>query len=177
MKKDDQLSPKEKRFAQTYVATGGRNAAQAAIAAGYSDAGGGASARTLAYRLLHRPRVLQAIREETERNLRGGVALGSNVLVELAQKATSESVRLQAALALLDRGGMQLANRTEHHHVIEDNRTDAEIRAHIVEMSRSLGLYSLLQAEIVPMAVLPGSRADVEDVQSKDVTDARSIYD
>jgi Terminase small subunit len=179
MKQDDKLSLKEQRFVQAYVATGGRNAAKAALAAGYSDAGNGASARTLGHRLMHRPRVLQAIREEMERSLRAGVVLGGSVLIDLAQSATSESVRLQAALALLDRGGMQLANRTEHRHVIEDNRTDAEIRAQILEMSRALGLTNLLQAEVVPMPALADSRGDVEDVDANEVTvgDGKSIYD
>jgi hypothetical protein len=178
MKQDDKLTPQERKFVQHFVALGGRDATRAALEAGYSPSGNKASARVLAHRLIHRPRVMQAIKEATERKLRAGVVIGASVLEDLAKSATSESVRLQAALALLDRGGMQLANRTEHLHVIEDKRTDAELRAHIIELSRSLGLVPVLPADIVQPA-LADSRGDVEDVQAEEVTvsDGKSIYD
>jgi hypothetical protein len=179
MRRDDPITPKEQQFVQAFIRLGGRNATEAALQAGYSPTGNRASARELGSRLLRRPRVMQAIKEATERNLRAGVVIGASVLEDLAKGATSESVRLQAALALLDRGGMQLANRTEHHHVIEDQRSDAELRAHILELSRSLGLVPVLPADIVQPIALANSRGDVEDVQSIEspVADGRSIYD
>ena len=118
----EQLTPKQQAFVKAHVRLGCLNATQAAIAAGYSGKGNGAGAAVTASRLLDKPHILDAIRKETERGLRAGVAVGAAVLESLAKTAKSESVRLQAAQALLDRGGMQLASVSEHHLVVEDRR-------------------------------------------------------
>lgn len=142
MSQDRKISPKELRFVQAYVRLGGMNGTQAAIAAGYGVSG----AHVQAHRLLRRPHVLSAIKDETERGLRAGVAIGASVLEELAKTAASESVRLQAAQSLLDRGGMRLANISEHHHIIEDRRSDSELLDRINELSRELGI----GAKVIP---------------------------
>jgi phage terminase small subunit len=118
----DRLTPKQSAFVKAYCRLGGMNGTQAAIAAGYSGKGQGAGAAVSSSRLLRLPHILTAIRQETERSLRSGVALGAQVLYELAQGAQSESVRLQAAQALLERGGMHLASLSEHQVVVEDRR-------------------------------------------------------
>lgn len=130
------LSAKQRAFVQQYVRLGGKNAKAAAIAAGFGQIG----AHVTAYRLLQRQYILDAIREETERRLRAGVSMGADILEDLAKNAQSESVRLQAALALLDRGGMQLTRLAEHRHIIEDRRTDAELLEHVGALARSLGI-------------------------------------
>jgi len=149
----DKLTPKQTAFVKSYCRLGGMNATQAAIAAGYSGHGKGAGAAVSASRMLQLPHILQAIREETERTLRAGVALGAQVLDELARGAVSESVRLQAAQALLDRGGMQLANLS-----VEDKRTDAELRCRVEELARELGLAA---------KVIPGELVDLPTLQSE----------
>lgn len=140
MKAGDKLTPKQMAFVRAHVKLGGMNATQAAIAAGYSGKGEGAGAAVTASRLLRAPHILAAIREETERTLRAGVALGASVLENLARSANSESVRLQAAQALLDRGGMQLAALSQHHVVVEDRRSEAELLERVRELQRELGL-------------------------------------
>ena len=146
------VSARELRFAQAYVRMGGMNGTQAAIAAGYGQSG----AHVAAHRLLRRPHVLAAIKDETERGLRAGVAIGASVLEDLAKNAASESVKLQAAQALLDRGGMRLANLTEHHHVIEDRRTDSELLARVNQLTRELGLNAkVIEGERVGSAAHP----------------------
>lgn len=141
----DELSPLKQAFVREHVRLGGTNATQAAIAAGYSAGGKtkGAGAAVTAHRLLRDPRILAAIRAEVERTLRAGVALGANVLVDLATKAQSEDVRFKAAQALLDRGGMQLATLSQHHVVIEDKRSDAELLARIAELQRDPDIRAL----------------------------------
>ena len=72
--------------------------------------------------------------------LNTNVGLAAKVLVDLATTSKSDGVRLAAASALLDRGGMALVRQSEHRHVLEDNRTDAELRAHIKQLTAELGL-------------------------------------
>ena len=160
---NDKLTPKRAAFVKAYLATGGANATQAAIAAGYSGKGGGAGAAVTASRLLREPLVLQAIKEEAERRLRAGVALGASTLEELARNAQSESVRLQAAQSLLDRGGLQLASLSKHEVVVE-HRSDDELRARVEQLQRELGLNArVIAGEIVRPPALPTSTNDVPD--------------
>lgn len=150
------LTPKQQAFVRAFIGTGGSNATAAAIAAGYSGKGKGAGAAVTASRLLRQPLVLQELRAETERRLRAGVALGASTLEELCKSANSESVRLQAATALLDRGGLQLAHLTKSHVTIEDRRSDAELKARIEALSRELGLQAkVIEARPAPAQSLP----------------------
>lgn len=135
-----ELSERRRRFVVEYVRLGGVNATLAALRAGYSHGRNKNSAAISAHRLLNDQKVLAEIRKEVERSLRAGVALGANVLVELAQNARSDSVRFQAASALLDRGGLQLKHMTETTVVVEDRRSNAELMASIEQLSRDLGM-------------------------------------
>lgn len=135
-----ELTQKQLRFVELYVQTGGANATNAAIAAGYSPGRKKASAGVSATRLLRDPAILAEIRKETDRTLRAGVALGASVLIELASSANSEATRLQAATALLDRGGLQLKALSEHRIELVDKRSDAELIARIDALQRELGL-------------------------------------
>jgi hypothetical protein len=58
----------------------------------------------MASRLLRRPAVLKAIRDEVGRRLTAAAPLGVAVLESLARSARSEQVRLSAARELVDRG-------------------------------------------------------------------------
>ncbi len=130
------LSEMEARFVAEYIAGGGADATRAALRAGYAAK----SAHVSAHHLLRRDRVLTAIKREAERRLQAGVALGAAVLVELATGAKSETVRRQAAKDLLDHGGLPAITRSEHVVTVRDNRTDAQLRAHVERLSRELGL-------------------------------------
>lgn len=133
---DRKLTPLQARFVREYISNGGTNATRAAIVAGYSFKG----VHVTAHKLLRNENILAEIKDQASRMLHAGVALGARVLVEMAESARSESVRMQAAQALLDRGGMRLAALTEHHHIIEDRRTDAEILESVKRLSADLGL-------------------------------------
>jgi len=163
----EKLTPKQQAFVKAHVRMGGLNATQAAIAAGYSGKNKRVGAAVTASRLLDKPHILDALRKETERGLRAGVAIGASVLESLARTAKSESVRLQAAQALLDRGGLQLASLSEHHVVVEDRRTDTELQARVNELYRELGLNAkVIEAELpAPSArnTLPVINANVSD--------------
>lgn len=99
------LDEREALFVVEYVARSGTAGAgaEAALAAGYSS-GNRNAAHSMASRLLRRPAVLRAIKDETGRRLAAAGPLGVAVLESLAQSARSEQVRLAAANSLIDRG-------------------------------------------------------------------------
>lgn len=151
----DGLTPRQRRFVTEFVRLGGK-AGAAALSAGYAKG----SADVRASELVRMPKILAAIREESERRLCASVAMGAETLVHLAQNAESESVRLQAAQALLDRGGLLLAHRTEHVHTLRDERTDQELRDRILALAHEVGLPAKLLDVTPQPAELPAPEAD-----------------
>ena len=129
------LTEKQKAFVTEFVGNGA-NRRKAVVAAGYSKKGIDQTAHVL----LSLPHIQQAIRKEAEDHLNANVGVAAKVLVDLAQNSKSDSVRLQAAQSLLDRGGLPFVRQTEHKHTLEDNRTDAELKAHIKQLTDELGL-------------------------------------
>ena len=53
---------------------------------------------------MHDSKVLAVLRDEISKKLSAAASLGVNVLIDLAQTAGSENVRLSAARELVDRG-------------------------------------------------------------------------
>ena len=145
--RDQPLTEKQRLFAIAYVRTGG-NRAQSAKEAGYE----GVRADQSAYQALSSPAVQAAIRKEAENLLSANVGIGAKVMVDLAISSKSDSVRLQAAQSLLDRGGLPFIRQTEHKHTLEDHRTDAELKAHIKQLTDELGL----NAKVIEQAPVTG---------------------
>lgn len=118
------LNERESLFVVEYVARSGTvgAGADAALAAGYSN-GNRNAAHSMASRLLRRPAVLRAIKEETGQRIAAAAPLGIAVLEALAQSARSEQVRLAAANSLVDRGYGPVVSRSANLNVgtsIED---------------------------------------------------------
>lgn len=91
------LTPKQAAFVRYFVSSGGVNATQAAILAGYSDRAKGAGAAVTACRLLRDPEVLAAIHRETENSVRAAIfALG------LVREAASRARAHEAPRASAD---------------------------------------------------------------------------
>jgi phage terminase small subunit len=159
------LTPRQLRFVKDYVENGGF-AAPAARSAGYTPK----TARFASHKFLDIPHVLAAIRLEVQKKLDAGVALAASVLEKLATSAKSEAVQLQAAEALLNRGGMRLAALTqhEHTHLIRDERTDAELRARITELHRELGISGkVIEGEVISdVPALPDLSKEGHDIFS-----------
>jgi hypothetical protein len=61
--------------------------------------------------LLRNEKVLRLLRDELARKLNAGAALGVQTLIDLAQNARSEQVRLAAARDLVDRGFRPIVSR------------------------------------------------------------------
>jgi len=136
MTKHPELTELQQEFVRIYVSTGGQNATQCAIAAGYSPNGAGVTA----HRLLNRPNIIEAIRIETERVFRSSAPVAAGVILYLAKSAKNESVRLQAAESWLNRAGMMVVNKSEHRTVVEDRRTTEELIQYATRLARELGL-------------------------------------
>jgi hypothetical protein len=99
------LTERQAKFVQAYLECGHQRdgAIQAALAAGYG-ANDRAQAKSRAYDLLHNSKVLAALRNELSSKLSAAASIGVSTLIELAQNAQSEKVRLSASVELVDRG-------------------------------------------------------------------------
>jgi phage terminase small subunit len=130
------LTEMQQRFVYALVEYGG-DATKAAAHAGYSK-GNGNHQSVAAHRNMHDPRVLLAIREEADKRIRGGALLGASVLIELTKYADKDSVRLKAAVELLNRTGLSFVQK--HEVVHKDERSDRELEAYITLIARKHGL-------------------------------------
>ena len=150
------LNAQEVRFVANVLQGMAKHAA--AEAAGYSAKSSG----VIASRLLTRAPVLKALREGAERALNAGLAVGARVLLDLAENSKSDDVRLRAAQALLDRGGLPLVRQSETRHVLVDERSDSELRARLAELEREEGRGRIIDVTPEP-AALPAPAVDPFD--------------
>ena len=122
------LTELQSAFTVRYVENGG-NGTKAAIEAGYGPKG----AHVRASELLRLPHIQAEICRLCREMLAVSAPMAIKVLGELAVGSTSDSVKLQACISLLDRAGFR------HHEKIEisDHRTQADVDR---ELSILLGL-------------------------------------
>jgi len=129
------LHPKARMFVIALVEYGG-DATKAAAHAGYSANGNLQS--VMACRNMANPKVLAAIREEADKRIRGGALLGASTLIQLTMSADTDSVKLKAAVELLNRTGLSFVQK--HEVVHKDERSDRELEAYITMIARKHGL-------------------------------------
>ena len=123
MRQNDHLTDQRQVFLQEYCRHG--NHVEAARRAGYSE-------KTVANQACKLKRELASeIREELNLNFISHAPKALQTLKELAESATSESVRLQASRDLLDRAGFKPADR---HEMIGKTKTPDELKAELVEL-------------------------------------------
>lgn len=116
------LTKQQNEFVRQYVQNGAKQEA-AALAAGYAKGG----ARSVAYQLLQREDIQNAIHRETMQAARAYGPLAIKVLVELAEHAKSATVRQQAAATLADRAGIKSNNIIEIHDLRSVEEIDKEL--------------------------------------------------
>lgn len=129
------LNPQQRAFVRALVMTGGSDHTKAARMAGYGETPG--SQRAAAYRLAHDPKVLAAIKEVAEAEIRTSILVGTRVLQEIAQDVTHKD-RLKAATQLLDRGGLIIQQQLNVHLIQETSESD--IIARIQSVAAKLGI-------------------------------------
>lgn len=125
------LTNKQRDFVRIFVAQGGRNASRA-YAEAYPDSKSEKAHSVESHRLIHSNHIILAIREEADKRIRTGALLGASVLMEIADNPMHKD-QLKAATELLNRSGLIVA--TQHHVVVEDKRTEKEIRDTILRLA------------------------------------------
>jgi phage terminase small subunit len=99
------LTDKQRAFVIQYLEYPVSSGASAVRRAGYSTAGAsGAGSKVEARRLLQKPRVLAAIREELDARFKSDAVVARRALLDIVNDKAHPH-RLKAATALLDRGG------------------------------------------------------------------------
>lgn len=164
------LTEKQRRFVEAYLTTGGQNESEAARLAGYSQTNPNGCA-VEGFRLMRNDKVIAAIKEEAAKRINGGVLLGASVLVEIASDPLHKD-RLKAAQSLLDRGGMMAISKSEHLHIIEDNRSDAELIQFITAQAKLNGLdpKSLLGFDPAEKSeIIDAESAEIEEYEEPDI--------
>lgn len=116
----DKLTPKQKGFVRDYLET--KNGTEAAIKNYNTDDEN--TAGVIAWENLRKPKIIQAIKEAS--------SIAKDSIIELAQHAKNEAVRLQASKDILDRAGFIIEKQNDKPPVIipvlvqfKDNGTDS----------------------------------------------------
>ena len=117
------LTEKQTAFVKEFALTG--NGTQSAIKAGYSEKTAYQKGHQLRYQLARQ------IEDETRKLMQSAVPGALAQIVDLAARATSEQVRLQAAKDILDRAGLKPTERIEN--ITVEKSTD-ELRKELAQL-------------------------------------------
>lgn len=151
MKAPRSLTRKQAAFVQAYVDTGDQT--QAALLAGFKPE----RARITGCELIRHSAVNAEIRKELQARLETAAPIAFKALIDLVKDAESENVKLQASVALLDRGGFSVIRKIESHSVI-DIRSDSELTEAAKALIERLKELNLHGADAKPMIdVTPGA--------------------
>lgn len=158
------LRPRQREFVRQICLLGGnaRKNSQAARNAGYT--GDDTTIGVTAHRLMHDPKVIEAIKEEADRRLQGAQLLAVSTLIEIAGDDLAKD-RLKAAVAILDRTGAHA--KSEHTVNVHDDRSTQELIAAGRALAAQLG--------IDPVKLLGQSVLDAEFAEV--VTGAEGLED
>lgn len=156
------LTDKQRLFVEAMIETGGFHPKQCAAAAGYSDGPSATGLAVAAYNLMRNPKIIVALRHETDAKLRFHIMAGASALVEIAQDKMHKD-RFKAADALLTRGGLVVEHKQEI--VVRKESTMNERIANIRLMAEKLGL---------DPAALLGQAGVIVDAEFTEVTDVVS---
>ena len=107
---------KQEAFIESYCQTG--NATKAALQAGYSEAGAKQQGHVL------KNKFAKEIEQRIKKMVQDAVPAAVSQISILAQTATSEQVRLNAAKDILDRAGLKPADRIEQRISHDDKSMD-----------------------------------------------------
>ena len=121
------MTDKQTAFVKEFALTG--NAIQSAIKAGYSEKTSTQKGHQLRWQFQHQ------IEDETRRLMKAAVPGALAQIVDLAARATSEQVRLQAAKNIMDRAGLKSTERIEN--IMVEKSTD-ELRKELAQLMGSV---------------------------------------
>lgn len=103
------------------------------------------SARTTASKYMRNPKIAMAMRNLADSSLKGNVLLAQDILTDIMEgeyngQPVKPETAMKAAIEVLNRGGLIVAQKVEHEHTIEDNRSEKELLAHIKGRLKELGI-------------------------------------
>lgn len=148
-------TPGERAFVIALVMTGGADQGKAAYDAGFGNSIEVASVQ--AARMVRRPRVISAIREEADKAMQGDALLGRAVLREIAAD-TRHKDRFKAGVELLNRAGL-LVETTRRLIVQDDSRTEEQIKQDIETIFKKL-----YKDQPLPVSLQPPIDAEFSEV-------------
>ncbi len=129
--------------------------------AGYKTSTANATA-ACASRLANAEDVVKAIQEESLRRINSATLLAVSTLVEQASPRNPDGrLRHAAAVAILDRTNFN--PKTEHHIVIKDDRTTAELIESIKQLAAANGLDS--RRLLAPVNIIDTTAEPVPDTE------------
>jgi phage terminase small subunit len=121
------MTDKQTVFEKEFALTG--NATQLAMKASYSEKTSTQKGHQLRWQFQHQ------IEDETRRLMQAAVPGALAQIVDLAARATSEQVRLQAAKGIMDRAGLKPTERIEN--ITVEKSTD-ELRKELAQLMGSV---------------------------------------
>ena len=119
---------KQEAFIESYCQTG--NATKAAIQAGYSQATSKQQGHVL------KNKFAKEIEQRIKKMVQDAVPAAVSQISILAQTATSEQVRLNAAKDILDRAGLKPADRIEQR-ISHDDKSMDELKRELEALTRT----------------------------------------
>lgn len=152
-------TPNERAFVAAMFAFGCQNYTDAAMATGRFSSRD--SAQAASSRWMHSKRVLDALDEYTRVTMRGGLAIATRALLDIASDPTNPN-RLKAASELLNRNGHIVETISRHIHE-QDHTSTKELLHEIGDLARQLG--------VDPAKLLGATRAEVVDAEFEEVSD------
>lgn len=144
-------NPAERRFAMASVMFPFAKDWQIAKAAGYSDKSHGAL-RVTAHRLFHSERVLAAIRECADREVRGGAMLGVATIKKIVRRDDHRD-QFKAAVWLAAMNDFAVAQNINVKQTVTDNSSTA-IMERIERAAAALGIDAAALLGLAPMKVI-----------------------
>jgi len=121
------MTDKQTAFVKEFALTG--NATQSAIKTGYSEKSTYRKGHQLRWQFQHQ------IEDETRRLMQAAVPGALAQIVDLAARATSEQVRLQAAKNIMDRAGLKSTERIEN---ITVEKSTEKLRKELAQLMGSV---------------------------------------
>lgn len=154
------LNASQRRFALAAVQFPLAKDWQIARAAGYSDFSHGAL-RVCAHRLFHDDKVLAAIKELADKEIRGSALLGIATMKKIARNDLHKD-QLKAATGLVGLAGFTVEQKISVNQTVTD-RTGAEMLERIRQLAAANGLD--------PVKLLGGNSGPVTDGEFSEVKD------
>jgi len=154
------LNVSQRRFAMAAVMFPLAKDWQIAKAAGYSDVSHGAL-RVCAHRLFHDGKVLEAIKELADKEIRGSALLGIATMKKIA-RLDGHKDQLKAAQGLVGLAGFTVEQKISVNQTVTD-RTGAEMLERIKALAAANGLD--------PVKLLGGNAGPVVDGEFSEVTE------